>query len=512
MSEDLDQLLMLLAKLGEESRSRTHLLSWLLSKYKNAMGAERAFLISIPDSKDYKVWCSNDAGGKQVAEAKKSLSHHALNLSLDSDSPILFKDTHQDRRFRTASDGDSGKRVRWIHISPLAKSQTPTVLYLDSRFSQQDQPAQLSLSEEGILELIMMLLPEIDGSSATVSKQSKTEAALDPVKNPFIEESTEVPSGMNIGKPVKYGSFITRSSGLVAHLEELKKVTETEIPILISGESGTGKELLARMIHQESGRSGKFMTLHCGSVNESLAEVELFGHEKGAFTDAIEQRPGVFELAENGTVFLDALEEAPASLQAMLLGVIQTGRYRRVAGEEDQIANVRMISSVSNQDTDALVRSDLTYRLSGFRVHLPPLRERPEDVLLILDYLLEQENRSANIRPEVQALLLTQQWPGNGWQLRHLVSHMIAKDDMEVSAETLEAVINPGLEHPVDTKPVGGLLGMAERELVIRALKEAKGNKTEACKLLGISRRTLYRRLEKHGLLADDEIVEDQGR
>ncbi len=136
-----------------------------------------------------------------------------------------------------------------------------------------------------------MLLPEVAGSSGTLSKQPKTKVAVDRTKEARVEEPTVVPSGVNTGEPVKYGSFITRSSGLVAHIEELKKVTETEIPILISGESGTGKELLARMIHQESGRSGKFMTLHCGSVNESLAEVELFGHEKGAFTDAIEQRP-----------------------------------------------------------------------------------------------------------------------------------------------------------------------------------------------------------------------------
>ena len=318
------------------------------------------------------------------------------------------------------------------------------------------------------------------------------------------ESTTAETCNLTVEDPVQFGSFVTRSPELISEVGELGKITVTDIPILISGESGTGKELLAQMVHQQSGREGDFITLHCGTINESLAEVELFGHEKGAFTDAVEERSGLLELASGGTLFLDAIEEAPAFLQAMLLRVLQAGRYRRVAGEVDREVDVRIIATMGTKTPGDQIRDDLIYRLSGFRIHLPPLRERPEDVLLILDHLLEAEKSSAVISPEIQALLLTQTWPGNGWQIRHLVQHMVAKGDMEISEETLATVLDVEKAPRTSKAPVGDLLGMAERELILRALEETGGNKTEACQKLGISRRTLYRRLEKHGLLQEE--------
>lgn len=499
MADEFVEILTLLSRQGEHRRYRTQLLSKLLDRFKSSFSGERAFLVSVPDSGGYLVWCSQGAGGVQVPDAAKCLSHHALMSALDSAKPTFFDDTHQDRRFRTAGEGESGNRVRWIRVFPLREPFSSAAVYVDSRFAQEDYEETLEAEQSGMLELLRLILME---EEIPALQSLKPREVVQPVVS---NASSDDPVKHSTTEPMEFGSFVTRSTKLVSDLEELKKVASTDISVLMSGESGTGKELLARMIHKVSGRKGSFVTLHCGTVNEALAEVELFGHEKGAFTDAVSERSGILELANEGTLFLDAIEEAPAGLQAMLLGVLQTGRYRRVAGEEDREIDVRIVSAMGDRDPGDRVRTDLIYRLSGFRVHLPPLRERPEDILLILDHLLAKENKSSTISPETQALLFTQMWPGNGWQIRHLVQHMLAKGDMEIGEETLATVLDPANESSPEPARVGEMLGLAERELIIRALNEANGNKTEACRKLGISRRTLYRRIEKHGLLKDGE-------
>lgn len=498
MNEDLLELLNLFARLGDHKRYRTQLLGRLLNHFKSGLAAERAFLLTVTESREYQIWCSQGSGGAQVANAESNLSHHAVMTAVNSGSPITFENTHQDRRFRTLAEEESGNRVRWIRLFPLPAPMSTTFVYLDSRFAQEVHEEELNPAAAGILELFRLILHEEELSRFIPDPVMRTEGEK-PVES-AIPESVRSTGG----EPVQFGSFVTRSTKLISELAELEKITATDIPILISGESGTGKELLAQMIHQQSGRSGEFITLHCGTINESLAEVELFGHEKGAFTDAVQERSGLLELASGGTLFLDAIDESPVFLQAMLLGVLQTGRYRRVAGEVDREVDVRIVSTIGTESPGDQIRDDLIYRLSGFRMHLPPLRERPEDVLLILDHLLEIEKSSAVIPPEIQALLLTQQWPGNGWQIRHLVQHMVAKGDMEISEETLVTVLDVEKASQPVKAPVGDLLGMAERELILRALEETGGNKTEACQKLGISRRTLYRRLEKHGLLSEE--------
>jgi len=371
MADDIDELLGLLARHGENKRYRTQLLGWLLDRLKSASGAERAFLVSVTESNEYKIWCSRGSGGKQVPSARDCLSHHALTSALEEGAPTLFSNTLQDRRFRTASEAETGNRVHWIQLFPLASPLSSTAVYLDSRFALQDQAESSISTDEGLLELFRLLLLE-DGNHVVAPASTTAQ----PVEEEPDEEANAMAAPIPSVKPVTFGSFVTRSTELIRHLDELHKVTRTEIPILISGESGTGKELLARVIHDESGRNGDFVTVHCGTINESLAEVEFFGHEKGAFTDAVEQRPGIFELAKGGTLFLDAIEEAPDSLQAMLLGVLQSGRYRRLAGEHDQEADVRIISSIGSQDPGDQVRSDLIYRLSGFQNSSATIREK----------------------------------------------------------------------------------------------------------------------------------------
>ena len=507
MPSEFDEIFSLLANQRKNKRSLTLLFSRILDIFKTVKTAERAFLVSLSDSGDYRLWCSSDGGGRQVPDAGRSISNHAFMTALESGKETLFKETQMDRRFRTNAEHSDGARVQWIEVIPVGGKELATAIYLDSRYARSESDFSLTERHMGLLELIQLLM--IQGQRTDTPKVGDNKGSAVKIEVPEVGEGQKIPH-IPAGKICKFGSFLTRSVRLGKSLEELKKITTSKISVLLSGESGTGKELLAQTIHEESGRVGQFFTLHCGSVNETLAEVELFGHEKGAFTDAVKERRGIVEAADKGTLFLDAIDEASPTLQAVLLSYLQTGQFRRVGGEQDRETDVRILASVGGAKASESLRDDLLYRLAGFQFQLTPLRDRPEDVLLILDYLLESDGYVANIKPEIQALLMTQPWPGNGWQLKHLARHMVAKADMELSQETLSSVLGPldFEEAPASdqrTAPVGEVLGLAERELILRALKETAGNKTEACKRLGISRRTLYRRMEKHGMTSKDD-------
>jgi DNA-binding NtrC family response regulator len=312
----------------------------------------------------------------------------------------------------------------------------------------------------------------------------------------------------------QFGEFSSYSALLTQVLGELEKIAKTDISVLIEGESGTGKELLAKSIHEKSGRSGPLMVLHCSSITESLIEIELFGNEKGAFTDADTERPGLIEIADGGTLLLDGIDEGSQALQTSLLRFLESGVYRRVAGEEERVADVRIIACSAASDRVSGIRQDLHYRLAGFRVWLPSLRERPEDALLIVESgLSAAESEPPVLEAEAQAILMSHSWPGNGWEAIHLARRILASGHLRVdgslilelldalgAADSAEASIDPGVRE---------VLGLAEREVILRALAGAEGNKTMACKNLGISRRTLYRRMEKHKIPLKDSPKED---
>jgi len=305
----------------------------------------------------------------------------------------------------------------------------------------------------------------------------------------------------------------------VARLRSLiERVAKTDTTVLIAGESGTGKELVARAIHRASPRAGRpFVATNCAALSETLLESELFGHEKGAYTGAIKQRAGRFELAEGGTLFLDEIGEISGGFQAKLLRALEQREIVRVGGNETIAVNVRVIAA-TNKNLQAEVnqgrfREDLFFRLNVFPIAVPPLRERPADVELLAVHFLEKlRYKSRDLSRDVIEALRGYQWPGNIREMRNILERAtILADGGQIRAEHLGFL--PGLvpsritgrEEPeaamhgapaVDAQGIGDV----ERQMIVAALQACGGNKSNAAKRLRITRRVLYTKLRKYGL------------
>jgi DNA-binding NtrC family response regulator len=295
-----------------------------------------------------------------------------------------------------------------------------------------------------------------------------------------------------------------------------KKVAATDSTVLLRGESGSGKDLFARAIHFSSRRAaGPWVKVNCVALPEHLLESELFGHEKGSFTGATRQKPGRFEDANRGTIFLDEIGELPMSLQVKLLQVIEEKTFTRVGGNQPLTVDVRIIAA-TNRDLEEMARArlfreDLFFRLNVFPVRLPALRERPGDVPGLVEYFLRQHGASADkLSAAAMHALERYAWPGNVRELENTleralilagsdsidVEHLsFARPEMMLGAEAAG-----GASWVPRIPPEGLVLEVLERELILQALEMARGNKSQAARLLGLTRRTLYSRMERHGL------------
>ena len=286
-------------------------------------------------------------------------------------------------------------------------------------------------------------------------------------------------------------------------------------PVLIHGESGTGKELVAQSIHERSDRaSHRLVAVNCAAIPESLIESELFGHERGAFTGAIDRRAGCFELADGGTLFLDEIAEMDPGVQAKLLRVLQEGSFRRVGGKAEIKVNVRIIAATNRDPAKAMdekqLREDLYYRLNVFPIPVPPLRERGSDILMIADAFIDEFNRQDQravheIAPEVQQVLLAHRWPGNVRELRNVMQRAVAMSSTGViRVEDLppELSRSPAVTASPARSTDVPLLSLRELEHagIRRALQETKGDRRRAAELLGITPRMLNSKIADHGL------------
>ena len=310
----------------------------------------------------------------------------------------------------------------------------------------------------------------------------------------------------------KYGieGIIGGSEPMQNVFDTIRQVAASMATVLILGESGTGKELVARAIHANSPRRGNhFVPLNCAALSETILESELFGHEKGAFTGAIQTRKGRFEYAHGGTLFLDEIGDLPPNTQVKLLRVIEYGEVLRVGSNEPLKVDVRLLAA-TNKDLTALVkegkfREDLYYRLKVVTIDLPPLRERLEDLPLLVQSFLDefsrrQNRKSPEITPAAMELLYNYDWPGNVRELRNCVEAMVALDkDGKIDAEDVPKYVKQGDETP-SSSGVGGVnLEEKEKESIRKALALCEGNREKAAKMLGIGERTLYRKIKRYG-------------
>ncbi len=316
-----------------------------------------------------------------------------------------------------------------------------------------------------------------------------------------------------ISRSQPHHQIIGQSPEMRSVLKIIQRVAPTDKPVLIIGESGTGKEVVAREIQQQSNLAKKpFVTINCAALPESLVESELFGHQKGSFTGATSEKPGLFEVADGGTLFIDELGEMPLTLQPKLLRVLEDGSMRRIGSSKERRVNVRIIAA-TNRDLaddvkDGKFREDLYYRVNVLPIHLPPLRDRPGDVELLLDYFLPA---NWHIDAKARAALMSYHWPGNVRELINVVQRAsiladreeITEDDLprEIvdAVESCEAVLEPA--PPVVTAPAPCLLGDRLDDVakahVLEVLEREGGNKAKAARVLGIHRRKLYRLLER---------------
>ncbi len=298
-------------------------------------------------------------------------------------------------------------------------------------------------------------------------------------------------------------------------LDLVKKVAPHDITVLLRGASGTGKELIARAIHNSSGRADKpFVAIDCAILPDTLVESEIFGHEKGAFTGASEKKLGKFELAQEGTVFLDEIGNLTPQIQVKLLRTLQEREIERLGGKKPIKVDVRIIAATNmNLEKDISAgrfREDLYYRLNVFSIYLPPLRERDGDVMLLTEYFLKESNRIfkkevKKISPEVINLLAAYSWPGNVRELRNVIesSVLLASDSIlpQHMPLKIQEVLNQSIELQTTLKKVGKQAkGKAEKELITKVLSEVNWNKSKASKILKVDYKTLYNKIKEYGI------------
>ncbi|MCD7923916.1 MAG: sigma-54 dependent transcriptional regulator [Bacteroides sp.] len=310
--------------------------------------------------------------------------------------------------------------------------------------------------------------------------------------------------------------IIGSEGGLRTVMEQVNRVAKTEATVFIHGESGTGKELIARAVHVRSKRSEQpFVAINCGAIPLTLIENELFGHEKGAFTDAKEAQPGIFEQAEGGTLFLDEIGELPMDAQVKLLRVLEERKVTRIGGTRLIPVNVRIVAA-TNRDLESEVKTgnfrlDLLYRLNVFTLELPPLRERKEDIPLLADFFIRKHNEVLNlsvksITPAAMDRLCAYDWPGNIRDLENAIqSAMILCLDGVIDVQQLPARIK-GYEQSDasitlgDSNDIREVNAQVEKELIQETLKKFGDNRTLTAEALNISRKTLFNKMKKYGL------------
>ena len=317
-----------------------------------------------------------------------------------------------------------------------------------------------------------------------------------------------------------FPSIIGESLAMRGLLSLIKKVAPTDSTVLILGESGTGKELVATSIHENSDRAAKpFIKLNCAAIPEELLESELFGHEKGAFTGATKFKPGKFDMADGGTIFLDEIGDMPYNLQGKILRVLQEQEFYRVGGSRTIKVNVRVIAS-TNKNLEKMVqdgtfREDLFYRLNVFTLHLPPLRERKEDIPLLVDYMLQNAPKKASISSVALQMLVAFSWPGNIRELKNTIeSASVIAENGYIEPAQLPAKITAAFDQERTPVKLAANISLDERlneiekSMIIEALRKTGGVQVRATELLGINQRSLWHRIKKHGIDAKSIKIE----
>ncbi|MCL6447730.1 MAG: sigma-54 dependent transcriptional regulator [Armatimonadetes bacterium] len=407
----------------------------------------------------------------------------------------------------------------------LIKEESPSLVILDLKMPEMDGLEVLRKARE-ILPGLPVIMLTAHGTIETAIEAMKI-GAVDYLTKPFDLEELKIVIKQNLmvsqlvtevtflrdELAKRYTNLIGESKAVQEIKRLIEKVAKSNATVLITGESGTGKEVAALTIHQQSLRKdGPFVPVNCAALPEQLLESELFGHEKGAFTGAVARKLGRFELADRGTIFLDEITEIPLSMQVKLLRVLQEKSFERVGGTETLCVDVRVIAATNRDIASAMkqgqFREDLYYRLNVFQIHMPPLRERKEDIPLLAQHFVEKFRPTYlvnKISPAAMELLVRYPWPGNIRELQNVIERAaIICQGNEILPEHLPKELLAAQKTtagPVINFPDQGIsLEEVEKELILKALEKTGGNQTKAAQLLGITRSALLYRSQKYGI------------
>lgn len=471
----------------------------LLGIVLESLPAQRAFvLLRDRQTGDLKLACGRSR--KEGTLSDVAISRSIANSVLEKRQGLLVEDARAEKAWAT-KESLLRERIRSVLAVPLVhRGECFGLLYADS-------PATDELPAFGRddLEFLTGAAQQAALALQNAERYSASQSEIRELRRATLG-SVDI-----VGQSPKF----------LEALSVARKAARSPSTVLLTGESGTGKELVARLIHHESDRaSGPFVALNCAALPESLLESELFGHEKGAFTGATERRKGKFELAHDGTIFLDEIAEMPVGLQSKLLRVLQERQFYTVGGTKPVTVNVRILAATNRPPEQSIaegrLREDLYYRLGVITIELPPLRERVEDIPLLADYFLRQAGRETkrpgrSIAPKALDALRRYRWPGNVRELGNLIERAVVLSDgpvlgveafpPEARREAAGAAPNAQGAPPLD--PLS--LQEAERQCILRAMEATGWKKGEAARLLGISWPTLNKKLSEYGLTKPPE-------
>ncbi|MBN2490740.1 MAG: sigma 54-interacting transcriptional regulator [Planctomycetes bacterium] len=492
-----------------QEHDEKRLLALILDSAVELTGAERGFLLlTRARGRGLRVEVARNFDQEEIKKPSYKISRSIAEEVARSGEPVVVADAIQDERF-LESMSVADLKLRSVICFPLKTRGAPLgVIYLDNRF----QPGRFGSREISVLEMFADqaaialrnariyrradpapeadAAPEADDEAPGAEREARARALLE------AGPARAGPRTMRFD----YSEIVATSPPMLEVLEMLDRITPTEAPVLITGESGTGKELVARAIHRNGPRRhGPFVSENCAAIPETLLESELFGHTKGAFTGADAAKPGLFQMADDGTLFLDEIGDMPVNLQTKLLRALEKGEVRPVGGNQPVRVNVRIISA-TNQQVDRMIeagtfRRDLFYRLNVFEVSLPPLRERWEDIPLLVEHFLAEAAPHGGPAPRLEEdgllALMLYDWPGNIRELRNEVLRAIALGGGDLlKLEDFSPSVRPprhALRHIVQ---------QVERRVIQQVLARTGGKKVDTARLLGISRPTLDAKIQ----------------
>src|SRR5262245_7789069 len=512
---DQERLLKLLEinKQLNQAQDMRALLDTIMDVATNTIGAERGFLILVDEGK-ITFQTARNFRREEVKKPELKISSSLVRRVMKSGQPVLTDNATEDERFAEFQSVERLELKSIVSVPFRSGDEVMGAMYLDN-------PARKGAFGPGDLQFLQAL-----SDQAAIAIRNVRHATQMAELNKQLERNLdrksgqlEVASRALAGRATKhtYDEIIGESPQIREVLLLLDKVVDTDVPVLVQGESGTGKELIARAIHRFGRRKdGPFVPVNCGAITETLMESELFGHVKGAFTGAVADKKGLFEAANNGTIFLDEIGEMSVDMQKKLLRVLQERELRPVGGKGVIKVDVRVISATNKNLRQMMqegrFREDLYYRIAVINVDMPALRERAGDVPLLVDFFVKKAARDLGlvekpIDPEALAALTAYSWPGNVRELDNEVKKALTLSEDRITIDDLSEQIqtdHPGEEPELVAADAGRTLKetmeKTEKARIERALDKTGGNQTRAAKELGISRVWLRKKMEKYGL------------